>query len=126
MKQSYRASIKNLNTDCKINTSHDQSLNYDMSDNNMEPQYDPNTDFAIFGMGDHRVGGVQNMQEKMNMADQKAAESSSSEEEESKRDIQKQSTEEPSSGSGIKMSSASDEQVEKMPEDQEIHEIDEI
>lgn len=54
-------------------------------------------------MGDHRVGGVQNMQEKMNMADQKGAESSSSEEEESKQEYidQKSSTKEPSSGSGV-------------------------
>ena len=85
-------------------------MNPDESEDH-EPQYDPNTDFAIFGIGNRRVGGVQNMQEKMNMADHKGAESSSSEEEESKREYidQKQSTEEPSSGSGVKIGETSDD-----------------
>ena len=34
-----------------------------------EAQYDPNNDFAIFGVGDQTRGGVQTMQEKMNLAD---------------------------------------------------------
>ena len=34
-----------------------------------EQQYDPNNDFAIFGIGDKSRGGLQTMQEKMNLAD---------------------------------------------------------
>lgn len=34
-----------------------------------EQQYDPNNDFAIFGVGNPKQGGIQDMQEKMNMAD---------------------------------------------------------
>ena len=36
----------------------------------LEPQYDPNTDFRIFSNGDATQGGVQNLQDKMNLADQ--------------------------------------------------------
>jgi len=32
-------------------------------------QYDPNNDFAVFGVGDPRQGGIQSMKEKMNLAD---------------------------------------------------------
>lgn len=32
-------------------------------------QYDPNNDFAMFGVGDPSRGGVQSMKEKMNLAD---------------------------------------------------------
>lgn len=86
----------------------------------MEPQYDPNNDFAIFGVGDHRVGGVQDMTQKMNMAE-KADSSSEEEDPQHKIPDHKQSTEEPSSGT--KLSSRSSE---KLPEDQEIHEVEEI
>lgn len=34
-----------------------------------EEQYDPNQEFRIFGIGDKTKGGVQSLQEKMNMAD---------------------------------------------------------
>jgi hypothetical protein len=34
-----------------------------------EAQYDPNNDYAIFGVGDPTRGGIQTMQEKMNIAD---------------------------------------------------------
>ena len=34
-----------------------------------EAQYDPNNDFAIFGVGDPSRGGLQNLKEKMNLAD---------------------------------------------------------
>ena len=33
-------------------------------------QYDPNNDFAVFGVGDPTRGGIQSMKEKMNLADQ--------------------------------------------------------
>jgi hypothetical protein len=42
-----------------------------------EPQYDPNNDFKIFGVGDITKGGIQDMKEKMNMADKVEEESSS-------------------------------------------------
>lgn len=42
-----------------------------------EAQYDPNNDFKIFGVGDHTKGGIQDMKEKMNMADAKEQDSSS-------------------------------------------------
>jgi len=45
-----------------------------------QPQYDANNDFAIFGCGDVRTGGMQDMKEKMNMADQKNDSESSEEE----------------------------------------------
>lgn len=35
-----------------------------------QSQYDPNSDYAVFGCGDKTKGGIQNMQEKMNIADQ--------------------------------------------------------
>jgi len=34
-----------------------------------EQQYDANNDFKIFGIGDQRQGGIQDMKSKMNMAD---------------------------------------------------------
>lgn len=34
-----------------------------------EEQYDPNADFAVFGMGDPTKGGLQSLKEKMNLAD---------------------------------------------------------
>lgn len=34
-----------------------------------EAQYDPNNDFAVFEVGDKTRGGLQSMQEKMNIAD---------------------------------------------------------
>jgi hypothetical protein len=47
-----------------------------------EKQYDANNDYAIFGIGDVRKGGIQDMKEKMNMADKPDNQSSSEEEEE--------------------------------------------
>lgn len=35
-----------------------------------EEQYDPNQDFRVFGIGDKTKGGVQSLQQKMNMADE--------------------------------------------------------
>lgn len=55
----------------------------DLSANEIyEEQYDPNQEFRIFGIGDKTKGGVQSLQEKMNMADNVSGEGSSSEEEE--------------------------------------------
>lgn len=47
-----------------------------------EEQYDPNQEFRIFGIGDKTKGGVQSLQQKMNMADEVSEEGSSSEEQE--------------------------------------------
>lgn len=73
-----------------------------------EAQYDPNNDFAIFGVGDHTNGGLQTMKEKMNLADNKEE---SSEEEE------------PHSGSKTKSynSTPSNKVRPILPEDKEIH-----
>lgn len=43
-----------------------------------EEQYDPNQEFRIFGIGDKTRGGIQTMQEKMNMADEVEGEEQSS------------------------------------------------
>lgn len=51
-----------------------------------EPQYDPNNDFKIFGVGDQKTGGIQDMKEKMNMADAKEQDSSSESEIDTNRD----------------------------------------
>ena len=48
-------------------------------------QYDPNSDFAIFGVGNPKTGGIQGMSEKMNV-DQVAEESSSQEEDQDPND----------------------------------------
>ena len=47
-----------------------------------EEQYDPNQEFRIFGIGDQTKGGVQSLQEKMNMADNVKSEDSSDTEKE--------------------------------------------
>ncbi len=44
-------------------------------------QYDPNNDFAIFGVGDKTKGGIQSLKEKMNLADVVEDEEISSEDE---------------------------------------------
>lgn len=41
-----------------------------MGDDMMEEQYDPNQEFRIFGIGDKTKGGIQTLQQKMNMADE--------------------------------------------------------
>jgi hypothetical protein len=85
--------IKNMNeqelSDCKPNVidlgSLDKQNDYDQvnRDSNVNTfevsikagldeyatQYDPNNDFAVFGVGDKTRGGVMSMKEKMNLAD---------------------------------------------------------
>mmetsp|Transcript_713 Transcript_713/g.1316 ORF Transcript_713/g.1316 Transcript_713/m.1316 type:complete len:86 (-) Transcript_713:242-499(-) len=34
-----------------------------------QQQYDPNQDFAVFGVGSGATGGIQNLQEKINLGD---------------------------------------------------------
>lgn len=55
----------------------------------LEEQYNPLHDFAVFGVGNDRIGGNQTLQEKMNLADQ----SSSGEEEEGESDAGNKSPE---------------------------------
>lgn len=47
-----------------------------------EEQYDPNQEFRIFGIGDKTKGGVQSLQQKMNMADDVNSDEASSDSEE--------------------------------------------
>jgi hypothetical protein len=56
-----------------------------------EEQYDPNQEFRIFGIGDKTKGGVQSLQEKMNMADD-VSDGASSDSNESDSGKAKQST----------------------------------
>ena len=101
-----------------------------------EAQYDPNNDYAIFGIGDPTRGGIQTMQEKMNIAD-KPMHTDSSEEEEEHGDKKRQST----APSGTVICSKGEEDLRQdsgstgggsrspksnsLPEDKEIHSDDE-
>jgi len=66
-----------------------------------EEQYDPNQEFRIFGIGDKTKGGVQSLQEKMNMADDVSGDDSSSEENENNSDHENGSR--PGSGDNLKV-----------------------
>lgn len=50
-----------------------------------EEQYDPNQEFRIFGIGDKTKGGVQSLQEKMNLADDAGSGSSSDDEQQNEQ-----------------------------------------
>lgn len=73
---------KGLNLDEKASKSRNPDKQFTQVQNldEYENQYDPNNDFAIFNVGNQAMGGVQNLQEKMNLAD--VNQSSSDEEEE--------------------------------------------
>ena len=102
-----------------------------------EVQYDPNNDFGIFGVGDPTRGGVQNLKEKMNLADGvKEADSSGDEDDLSvHRKNSKLSTKvnsgsnghsgsRPGSGESFQDSTTKMMNVEddnQLPEDKEIH-----
>merc|ERR1719198_2292532 len=66
-----------------------------------EEQYDPNQEFRIFGIGDKTKGGVQSLQEKMNMADDVSGDDSSSSENENNSDHENGSR--PGSGDNLKV-----------------------
>jgi hypothetical protein len=54
------------------NNNYEGSTNKKMKDaefDNLEEQYNPHHDFAIFGVGNKKGGGLQTLQEKMNAAD---------------------------------------------------------
>jgi len=44
-----------------------------VEDDEFEEQYNPLHDFAVFGVGNNRIGGNQTLQEKMNLADQSSS-----------------------------------------------------
>jgi len=100
-----------------------------------EQQYDPNNDFRIFGVGDHTQGGIQDMKEKMNMADKIEEESSSESEFDSARQGENQKRKDfiPSvtqmesrtskdglSGGSTGGKSSEDLKKDQLPEDKEI------
>jgi hypothetical protein len=66
-----------------VNRSSDVHSNHGAEE--YEVQYDPNNDFAIFGIGDKTRGGIQNLKEKMNLADGVKGEEYSSSDEDSDR-----------------------------------------
>jgi hypothetical protein len=83
----------------------------------LNQQYDANHDFAIFGSGDPRQGGVQSLAEKMNIADHVA-------EDEERNDDSTNSK----SGGGPSTKPSSADQTnsgssEALPEDEEIEEL---
>lgn len=103
-----------------------------------EVQYDPNNDFAIFGIGDQTRGGIQTLKEKMNLADddQKGNEDSSSDEDNSvQRKNSKLSTQgvtnmqmssrgasgASSQDTAAKMANHENSDENDLPEDKEIH-----
>lgn len=55
-----------VNRDSMVNT-FDVSIKGGVED--YGTQYDPNNDFAVFSVGDPTRGGLQSLQEKMNLAD---------------------------------------------------------
>jgi len=96
-----------------------------------EEQYDPNADFAVFGVGDKTKGGLQSLKEKMNLADaadDDEADSSDSEAAERARRSTTQKSASPPLESPHEMKivdaeSTSDQSKaknNKLPEDQEI------
>jgi len=64
-----------------------------MAEEQLEEQYNPLHDFAVFGVGNERTGGNQTLQEKMNLADQSSSDEEGEQEGES--DAGKKSPEKP-------------------------------
>lgn len=91
-----------------------------------ENQYDPNNDYAIFGIGDPTRGGIQTMQEKMNIADKPVHTDSSEEEDEYREGSAPSGTKLDSQGSGKGSDSTGGKTpINDLPEDKEIHSDDE-
>merc|ERR1719313_3214913 len=88
-------------------------------------QYDPNNDFAMFGVGDPSRGGVQSMKEKMNLADAIDEVQDSSDENSPRiaNDDQTNSLTALPQMSDAKQQQVPsfDDNVNNLPEDQEIH-----
>ena len=104
--------------------SHAQSI-----EGGLEYQYDANNDYAIFGMGNDKLGGIQTMQEKMNMAD-KPDDVNSSEDSGTDREHHSTSVIKPGSkgsnerstvAGSMPMDSEKSSPKNQLPEDKEIH-----
>lgn len=80
-----------------------------------EQQYDPNNDFAIFGVGDKSRGGLQTMKEKMNLADGASYQEDSSIEEDGLSNYGG------THDTGSKMVIEAENVDNDLPEDKEIH-----
>lgn len=80
-----------------------------------EQQYDPNNDFAIFGVGDKSRGGLQTMKEKMNLADGASYQEDSSIEEDGTSNYGG------THDTGSKMVIEAENVDNDLPEDKEIH-----
>lgn len=92
-------------------------------------QYDPNNDFAVFGVGDPTRGGVQSMKEKMNLADA-VDEVQDSSDETSPMNAEHQTNSQSNSHTALPQSSDAKQQSvpsfdivdeNDLPENQEIH-----
>lgn len=57
-----------------------------VEDDEFEEQYNPLHDFAVFNVGNERIGGNQTLQEKMNLADKSSSMDEEEEEGESASD----------------------------------------
>lgn len=107
-----------------------ENVGLSVEDNQYENQYDANNDYQIFGMGSNKTGGIQTMQEKMNMADKPKVDDSS-DSDNTDRDQQSSNLESKTSskGSNGKSTGAGSTPINGMqqkiqnelPEDKEIH-----
>lgn len=118
-----------VNRDSMVNT-FDVSIKGGLE--NYGTQYDPNNDFAVFGVGDPTRGGVQSMKEKMNLADA-IDEVQDSSDETSPMNADNYTKSQTNSHSALpQMSDAKQQQVPSfdnvndLPEDQEIHSEGEV
>jgi len=114
-----------VNRDSMVNT-FDVSIKGGVDD--YGTQYDPNNDFAVFSVGDPTRGGVQSLKEKMNLADA-IDEANDSSDEASPMNANDHTNSQTNSHSALpQMSDAKqkavpsfDDNVNNLPEDQEIH-----
>lgn len=114
-----------VNRDSMVNT-FDVSIKGGVED--YGTQYDPNNDFAVFSVGDPTRGGVQSLKEKMNLADA-INEAEDSSDETSPMNADDKTKSQSNSHSALPQMSdqkqkpvpSFDDNVNDLPEDQEIH-----
>ena len=114
-----------VNRDSMVNT-FDVSIKGGVED--YGTQYDPNNDFAVFSVGDPTRGGVQSLKEKMNLADA-IDEAQDSSDETSPMNASDKTKSQSNSHSALPQMSDQkqkpvpliDDNVNDLPEDQEIH-----
>lgn len=107
-----------------------ENVGLSVEDNQYENQYDANNDYQIFGMGSNKTGGIQTMQEKMNMADKPKVDDSS-DSDNTDRDQQSSNLESKTSlkgsngestGAGSTPINGMQQKIQnELPEDKEIH-----